>query len=180
MIIHINSESDVSFPRRREYHGEFPDLDSSHRVRVPGGHAAHRRLLQPPGRQRQLPRFLSGRPEPGPCGHRHERGGQRHEQLPADGPARPCLPLRSAGGHLDLHRPCRRHLSQLAHRGPAHPPLFRPPWGHHRAGLLLPPLRRPAPRALLHRGHRDPGILYPLHRLRLQGCGHPLQQPLRL
>lgn len=120
------------------------------------------------------------RPEPGPCGHRHERGGQRHEQLPADGPARPCLPLRSAGGTWTCIGLAARHLSQLAHRGPAHPPLFRPPWGHHRAGLLLPPLRRPAPRALLHRGHRDPGILYPLHRLRLQGCGHPLQQPLRL
>ena len=33
-----------------------------------------------------------------------ERRGERHEQLPSDGPAGPCLPLRPAGGHMDDHR----------------------------------------------------------------------------
>lgn len=47
-----------------------------------------------------------------------------------------------AGGFLDLHRSGDRHLPQLAYRGAAAAALFGPHWGHHRAGLFLPPVWR--------------------------------------
>ena len=51
-------------------------------------------------------------------------------------------PLRPAGGHLDLHRSGGRHLPELADCGPPSAAVFCPHRRHHRAGLLLPPLRR--------------------------------------
>ena len=94
----------------------------------------HRHLVR---QEKQLcGRLLSGRPEAGALCHRHERGGQRHVLLAADGPARRGLPHRPGGGQLDRHRSGRRHLSQLADRGPAHPPVLPAAGGHHRASVF--------------------------------------------
>ena len=38
---------------------------------------------------------------------------------------------------LDGHRPCAGHLAQLAHRGPAAPPLFGQPRRHHGTAVLV-------------------------------------------
>ena len=45
-------------------------------------------------------------------------------------------------GLPDLHRAGDRHLSLLAYRGAAAAALFGTHWGHHRAGLFLPPVWR--------------------------------------
>ena len=38
---------------------------------------------------------------------------------------------------LDGHRPCAGYLAQLAHRGPAAPPLFGQPRRHHGTAVLV-------------------------------------------
>ena len=43
----------------------------------------------------------------------------------------------SGGGQLDRHRTGCGHLSELAHRGAAHPPLLPPDRRHHSAPVLL-------------------------------------------
>ena len=133
-----------------------------------------------PSRCVEHQRFLPRRPQARPAGHRHERGGLRHELLSADGPAGSGVPRRTGGGQLDHHRSGGGHLSQLPAGVQAPARLLRAPGRHYRAGLLLTPLRGQAPSALpdCRAGHHR--VLCALHRLRLQGRRHAVRQPVWL
>ena len=153
--------------RKERYHDNIPILYHCDHCGLSGRHGAGGGLLQPEGRGLQLPRVLPGRPQTGSHRHRHERRGFGHEQLPAHGSARPGLPVRRGRGGLDRHR------------GQAPAPVLGQDRRHHHPRLLFPAVPGPAQRALLHRRGGDPDLLHPLHRLRLQGHRHPVQQPVR-
>ena len=80
--------------------------------------------------------YLGGR-EDGGLVTAYERRGQRYVQLAADGYAGSGLSDRHCLAGLDGHRPCAGYLAQLAHRGPAAPPLFGQPRRHHGTAVLV-------------------------------------------
>ena len=127
-----------------------------------------------------IPRVLPGRPQTGSHRHRHERRGLGHEQLAAHGSARPGLPVRRGRGRAGPPSAWPSAPTSTGSSWPSACAGTRP-----RSGAITIPgffsQRFRDRRSVLsvHCRGGDPDLLHPLHRLRLQGHRHPVQQPVR-
>ena len=148
-------------------YGTFTGIDRGRHRGLPVHDAFDRRVFHPQGQRKVQQRLLYRRPFPGPDRHGDERRGVGHEQLPADGHARPGLHRRHRGGRMDGHRPGGGYLSELLICRQTAAPLFLPDRRVYDPRVFLQALRRKKARAFPDRRADHPGVLYPLHGVRL-------------